>query len=78
MLFGAVIMIVNSYYRAIFITRNFFRLKPPFPADVGVFGCPTTVTNVETVAVAPAICRRGGAWFAGGYLFNYQCFISVR
>ena len=41
------------------------RLKPPFPADVGVFGCPTTVTNVETVAVAPDICRRGGAWFAG-------------
>ncbi|XP_022229348.2 NADH dehydrogenase [ubiquinone] flavoprotein 1, mitochondrial [Drosophila obscura] len=40
------------------------RLKPPFPADVGVFGCPTTVTNVETVAVAPAICRRGGTWFA--------------
>lgn len=29
------------------------RLKPPFPADVGLFGCPTTVTNVETVAVAP-------------------------
>jgi len=41
------------------------RLKPPFPADVGVFGCPTTVANVETVAVAPEICRRGGAWFAG-------------
>ena len=40
------------------------RLKPPFPADVGVFGCPTTVTNVETVAVAPEICRRGGQWFA--------------
>lgn len=40
------------------------RLKPPFPADVGVFGCPTTVANVETVAVAPAICRRGGKWFA--------------
>ncbi|EDX03906.1 GD22602 [Drosophila simulans] len=40
------------------------RLKPPFPADVGVFGCPTTVTNVETVAVAPTICRRGGVWFA--------------
>ena len=33
------------------------RLKPPFAADVGVFGCPTTVTNVETVAVAPTICR---------------------
>ena len=42
-----------------------YRLKPPFPADVGVFGCPTTVTNVETVAVAPTICRRGGEWFAG-------------
>merc|ERR1719346_810108 len=41
------------------------RLKPPFPANVGVFGCPTTVTNVETVAVAPTICRRGGDWFAG-------------
>ncbi|CAG5885923.1 unnamed protein product [Menidia menidia] len=41
------------------------RLKPPFPADVGVFGCPTTVANVETVAVAPTICRRGGSWFLG-------------
>jgi NADH dehydrogenase (ubiquinone) flavoprotein 1 len=40
------------------------RLKPPFPAAVGVFGCPTTVANVETVAVAPTICRRGGSWFA--------------
>lgn len=40
------------------------RLKPPFPADIGVFGCPTTVTNVETIAVAPTICRRGGLWFA--------------
>ncbi|KRF97459.1 uncharacterized protein Dwil_GK27171 [Drosophila willistoni] len=40
------------------------RNKPPFPADVGVFGCPSTVTNVETVAVAPTICRRGGKWFA--------------
>merc|ERR1711953_242727 len=41
------------------------RVKPPFPAAVGVFGCPTTVTNVETVAVAPTIARRGGEWFAG-------------
>lgn len=40
------------------------RLKPPFPADVGVFGCPTTVNNVETIAVTPTICRRGGDWFA--------------
>jgi len=39
------------------------RLKPPFPADVGLFGCPTTVANVETVAVAPTICRRGAPWF---------------
>ncbi|ODV90146.1 hypothetical protein CANCADRAFT_101698 [Tortispora caseinolytica NRRL Y-17796] len=39
------------------------RLKPPFPAGVGLFGRPTTVTNVETVAVAPTICRRGGEWF---------------
>jgi NADH-quinone oxidoreductase subunit F len=41
------------------------RLKPPFPAAMGVWGCPTTVTNVETVADAPAIMRRGAAWFAG-------------
>ncbi|KAJ8726126.1 hypothetical protein PYW07_000824 [Mythimna separata] len=40
------------------------RLKPPFPADIGLFGCPTTVNNVETISVAPTICRRGGAWFA--------------
>jgi NADH dehydrogenase (ubiquinone) flavoprotein 1 len=40
------------------------RLKPPFPANVGAFGCPTTVTNVETVAVIPTICRRSGSWFA--------------
>jgi NADH dehydrogenase (ubiquinone) flavoprotein 1 len=41
------------------------RLKPPFPANVGVFGCPTTVTNVETIAVSPTIFRRGASWFAG-------------
>jgi len=41
------------------------RLKPPFPAAMGVWGCPTTVTNVETVADAPTIMRRGAAWFAG-------------
>ncbi len=39
------------------------RLKPPFPANVGLFGCPTTVNNVESIAVIPAILRRGGAWF---------------
>jgi NADH-quinone oxidoreductase subunit F len=41
------------------------RLKPPFPAGVGVWGCPTTVNNVESIAVAPAILRRGADWFAG-------------
>jgi NADH-quinone oxidoreductase subunit F len=40
------------------------RLKPPFPAAVGLYGCPTTVNNVETIAVAPAIVRRGAAWFS--------------
>lgn len=40
------------------------RLKPPFPAGVGLFGRPTTVANVESVSVAPTILRRGGDWFA--------------
>ncbi|MBM3549754.1 MAG: NADH-quinone oxidoreductase subunit NuoF [Alphaproteobacteria bacterium] len=39
------------------------RLKPPFPAFSGVWGCPTTVNNVETVAVVPTILRRGAGWF---------------
>ena len=41
------------------------RLKPPFPANVGLYGCPSTVANVESIAVAPDILRRGAAWFAG-------------
>lgn len=41
------------------------RNKPPFPAGAGLYACPTTVNNVETIAVAPTILRRGGAWFAG-------------
>ena len=41
------------------------RLKPPFPAACGLYGCPTTVNNVESIAVAPTIMRRGAAWFAG-------------
>jgi NADH-quinone oxidoreductase subunit F len=41
------------------------RLKPPFPAAMGVYGNPTTVNNVESIAVVPEILRRGGAWFAG-------------
>ena len=41
------------------------RMKPPFPAAMGLYGCPTTVNNVETIAVASTILRRGPAWFAG-------------
>lgn len=41
------------------------RIKPPFPASTGLYGCPTTINNVETIAVAPAICRRGASWFSG-------------
>ena len=40
------------------------RLKPPFPANMGLYGSPTTVNNVESIAVAPTILRRGAAWFA--------------
>jgi NADH-quinone oxidoreductase subunit F len=39
------------------------RMKPPFPAGVGLYGCPSTVNNVESIAVAPTILRRGAAWF---------------
>jgi len=41
------------------------RSKPPFPATAGLYGCPTTVNNVETIAVVPEILRRGAKWFAG-------------
>ena len=40
------------------------RLKPPFPALVGLYGCPTIVNNVETISVVPTILRRGGKWFS--------------
>ncbi|QPC44805.1 NADH-quinone oxidoreductase subunit NuoF [Kaustia mangrovi] len=41
------------------------RLKPPFPANVGLYGAPTTVNNVESIAVVPTILRRGASWFSG-------------
>src|SRR5215831_10134215 len=41
------------------------RLKPPFPSAVGLYGCPSTVNNVESIAVAPTIMRRGAGWFGG-------------
>lgn len=57
------------------------RLKPPFPADVGVFGCPTTVTNVETVAVAPVsvlsqleLCLSVCYWLVVVIYFNVKTF----
>ncbi len=40
------------------------RLKPPFPAGCGLYGAPTTVNNVESIAVVPDILRRGAAWFS--------------
>ena len=45
--------------------RGWPRLKPPFPAVVGLFGCPTVVNNVETLACVPHIVNRGWEWFAG-------------
>ena len=40
------------------------RLKPPFPALIGLYGCPTIVNNVETIAVVPTILRKGSDWFS--------------
>jgi NADH-quinone oxidoreductase subunit F len=40
------------------------RLKPPFPALIGLYGCPTVINNVESIAVVPTILRRGANWFA--------------
>ncbi|MBX3487466.1 MAG: NADH-quinone oxidoreductase subunit NuoF [Candidatus Paracaedibacteraceae bacterium] len=44
--------------------KGFPRLKPPFPAMAGLYGCPTTVNNVESIAVVPTILRRGASWFS--------------
>ena len=44
--------------------KGFPRLKPPFPAVVGLFGCPTVINNVETLACVPHIIERGADWFA--------------
>ncbi|MCU0452660.1 MAG: NADH-quinone oxidoreductase subunit NuoF [Bacteroidetes bacterium] len=45
--------------------RGYPRVKPPFPAQVGLWGCPTTINNVETIANVPVIIERGAAWYAG-------------
>lgn len=44
--------------------RGLPRLKPPFPAIMGLYGCPTIINNVETIAVIPTILRRGSTWFS--------------
>jgi NADH-quinone oxidoreductase subunit F len=43
--------------------RGYPRVKPPFPAQYGVWGCPTTINNVETLANVPVIIQRGADWF---------------
>ena len=44
--------------------KGFPRLKPPFPAVVGLFGCPTVINNVETLACVPPIITKGAEWYA--------------
>jgi NADH-quinone oxidoreductase subunit F len=44
--------------------RGYPRIKPPFPAVVGLYGCPTVINNVETLSTVPAIIRKGGDWYA--------------
>src|ERR1700694_4732805 len=45
--------------------RGYPRIRPPFPAVVGLYGSPTVINNVETLSSAPEILRRGGEWYAG-------------
>ena len=44
--------------------RGYPRIKPPFPAVVGLYGCPTIINNAETLSTVPAIIRKGGDWYA--------------
>ncbi len=45
--------------------RGYPRIRPPFPAVVGLYGSPTVINNVETLSAVPEILRRGGEWYAG-------------
>jgi NADH-quinone oxidoreductase subunit F len=45
--------------------RGYPRIKPPFPAVVGLYGCPTVINNVESLSTIPAIINGGGEWYAG-------------
>src|SRR2546427_12274980 len=51
-------------------TRGHPRIKPPFPAAAGLFGLPTTINNVETLAAVPHIIKRGAAWYKAMCLSN--------
>lgn len=44
--------------------RGYPRIKPPFPAQYGLWGCPTTINNVETITNIPAIINKGWEWFS--------------
>jgi NADH-quinone oxidoreductase subunit F len=44
--------------------RGYPRVKPPFPAQNGLWGCPTTINNVETIANVPPIISKGWEWFS--------------
>jgi NADH-quinone oxidoreductase subunit F len=45
--------------------RGYPRIRPPFPAVIGLYGCPTVINNVETISCVPAVILRGGEWYAG-------------
>ena len=44
--------------------RGYPRIKPPFPAQAGLWGCPTTINNVETIANIPVILKNGWEWYS--------------
>jgi len=45
--------------------RGYPRIRPPFPAVVGLYGCPTVINNAETLSSVPSVILRGGEWYAG-------------
>ena len=53
----------SALFEAIEGKRGFPRIKPPYPTESGLFGQPTTVNNVETLAAVPGILTHGAAWF---------------
>jgi NADH:ubiquinone oxidoreductase subunit F (NADH-binding) len=55
----------TALFEALEGKRGMPRLRPPFPTEKGLWGKPTLIHNVETIACVPAIVRRGGDWFRG-------------